>query len=485
MTLTVELAGYNIDASVANKATYDIVAKDQLTPETISAAYARISRSSASIHELRNIAIHEVEKSRATNKRVVFDMGHTSIAEHAVLNFDISGISRLAIEWLESFRLCSFTEKSQRYVDLDHDHVLPFEIQGTAYQNDFESLLKKQADAYEVIYKNLLNRYLEKSDSTLNRKEKVFLDGKAKEDARYVSSLATTGQLGMTVNARNLEHIIQRAASSAIVEINELGELLYHVALAKVPSLLRYVESSDFEVYTKASLRDLTSLYAHVSDCMINDVSLVNCTHDIDRYLAAILLMSHSTLPFDACIRSAENLDEKNIIDLFLEVFSRKTMYESVYREFEHIVLTFEVVLSASAYAQLKRHRMTTQSVQPYALSLGLTIPPAIASDDVMNDEMMQVVMCASELYARMGGAECSFAAYALTNAHRRRILITLNLRELYHMASLREDIHAQWDIRDIVGKMTCSLKERAPYASLMLCGKDSYETRHKEIFGE
>lgn len=96
MTLTVELAGYNIDASVANKATYDIVAKDQLTPETISAAYARISRSSASIHELRNIAIHEVEKSRATNKRVVFDMGHTSIAEHAVLNFDISGISRLA-----------------------------------------------------------------------------------------------------------------------------------------------------------------------------------------------------------------------------------------------------------------------------------------------------------------------------------------------------------------------------------------------------
>ena len=33
-----------------------------------------------------------------------------------------------------------------------------------------------------------------------------------KEDARYVTALATEGQLGMTTNARNLERMIQRLA---------------------------------------------------------------------------------------------------------------------------------------------------------------------------------------------------------------------------------------------------------------------------------
>ena len=52
-------------------------------------------------------------------------MGHHSVAEHAVFNFDVIGISRLAMEELEKFRLCSYTEKSQRYITLDKDFVLP------------------------------------------------------------------------------------------------------------------------------------------------------------------------------------------------------------------------------------------------------------------------------------------------------------------------------------------------------------------------
>lgn len=46
-------------------------------------------------------------------------MGHSSIAEHAVFNLDILGVSRLAVETIERFRLCSYTEKSQRYVRLE------------------------------------------------------------------------------------------------------------------------------------------------------------------------------------------------------------------------------------------------------------------------------------------------------------------------------------------------------------------------------
>jgi len=46
-----------------------------------------------------------------------------------VFNIDALGVSRLLVEEIEKFRLCSYTEKSQRYVLLQDDFVIPREIQ--------------------------------------------------------------------------------------------------------------------------------------------------------------------------------------------------------------------------------------------------------------------------------------------------------------------------------------------------------------------
>ena len=83
---------------------------ERFTPETVSAAYARISRNPAPVNELREAARREAEKARRSNQSIVFDMGHSSIAEHAVFNIDVLGVSRLLVEEIEKFRLCSYTE---------------------------------------------------------------------------------------------------------------------------------------------------------------------------------------------------------------------------------------------------------------------------------------------------------------------------------------------------------------------------------------
>jgi len=99
------LAGYNIDydliCSLKEKSSF----RQDLTPETISAAYARISRSPKPVNELRQIASAEVDKSRKSNNNIVFEMGHSSVAEHAVFNIDVIGVSRLLVEEIEKFRL--------------------------------------------------------------------------------------------------------------------------------------------------------------------------------------------------------------------------------------------------------------------------------------------------------------------------------------------------------------------------------------------
>jgi len=135
--MKVILAGYNFDSEVIEELKKHEPERQDVTPETLSAAYARISRDPRPVNELRAIARAEVERARRSNQNIIFKMGHHSVAEHAVFNFDLIGLSRLAIEEVEHFRLCSYTEKSQRYITLDGDYVLPEEIKSAGLEAFF------------------------------------------------------------------------------------------------------------------------------------------------------------------------------------------------------------------------------------------------------------------------------------------------------------------------------------------------------------
>ena len=78
-----------------------------------------------------------MEGARQSNRNIIFKMGYHLVAEHVVFNFDVIGVSRLAMEEIERFRLCSYTEKSQRYVKLADDFVIPDEVKQAGKQNIF------------------------------------------------------------------------------------------------------------------------------------------------------------------------------------------------------------------------------------------------------------------------------------------------------------------------------------------------------------
>ncbi|MCK4312491.1 MAG: thymidylate synthase (FAD), partial [Candidatus Cloacimonetes bacterium] len=68
--MKVIIAGYNIDKNLIEQLPNQNIA----TPETISAAYARISRDPRDVPELRAEAREQVEKARRSNKAIVFGM---------------------------------------------------------------------------------------------------------------------------------------------------------------------------------------------------------------------------------------------------------------------------------------------------------------------------------------------------------------------------------------------------------------------------
>jgi flavin-dependent thymidylate synthase len=496
--MKVILAGYNLDSSVIDDLKKNNPSLENVTPETMSAAYARISRDPRSVDVLRAVARSEVERARRSNRNIIFKMGHHSVAEHAVFNFDIIDVSRLAIEEIEKFRLCSYTEKSQRYVKLEDDFLIPEEVKRAGKQESFCATIKLQNALYHKLYKKLKPYFFESCPNFADDPKKhSILTGWAKEDARYCVSLATLGQLGMTANARNLEFLIRRLASKDLTEIRDLNQKIYSIAKKVAPSILLFTEASDYDAKTYTNLKETAEAISLGLDKHDNgrgklkkehgehaSVRMVEHTADGDTKLLAALLHTASRDPYEECLARAESLEVPQRKQLLKTAFEHMEFFDGVLREFEHVDLTFALEISATCFAQLKRHRMATLTGQSYDLDLGVTVPPSISAIGAEKD-FLDIIEQTEDCYRTLQKSLDTGAEYVLTNAHRRRVLLKVNARELYHMSRLREDTTAQWDIRHVVSRMSQKAREVMPLTFLLIGAKDSYPKLYEDLFGK
>jgi flavin-dependent thymidylate synthase len=506
--MIVKLAGFNLDKNIIEQLPQDIIA----TPETISAAYARISRDPRDVPELREEARVQVKKARRSNQAIVFGMSHHSVAEHAYFNFDILKISRLALEELEARRIgAAYTEKSQRYITLQGDFIVPEEF-NAADAARFKELVKVQNQFYLNNLPKLTDFQFKHNPELAQQAEeaarkgvsdrmnraKNTLEGWAKEDARYALSLATEAQLGLSFNARTLEHAIRKMRHSRLAEVRELSQKLFDATKDIAPSLIILTDPDEFQKAFKTELQDdhfkftRTTIRELVSD-LINKFKtsagkpeikilsdeyekLIQCSN-VDLKLAAALIQANSKLSIEQAFGLAATLLRKAEGETFFQaVMQHLSAFDPLPREFEiSSDLMFEVVVSASNFAQLKRHRLMTLLAQDYDPQLGITIPESVRAIKA-EQELLEVSEKSTNLYQEFLPKYGKAAAYCLTNAHRRRVLIGVNPRELYHFSRLREDEHAQWDIKQTAERMLKLAKQVAPLTFMFSGGKDSFE---------
>ncbi len=479
-------AGLSPEVDAARAEAAALLERDNWTPETLSAAYARISRDPRPVTDLRGVAREEVDAARKSNETIIFGLGHASVAEHAVFNLDILGVSRLAIEEIERMRLCSYTEKSQRYILLDEDFVVPEEIVAAGMGDDFRVLLREQNAFYRQAYERLLPWVIESNpELAASKKNHRTLEGFAKEDARYGLSLATTVQLGETINARNVEALIARTAGHPLAELRAFSKKLYDAVSGIAPSVIKYTEPSDARVRTPEDLRESTaSALEGVSAGPVEEAVALDIPEHAETRIVAAILHTYGRVDARTCFARAETMGASGRATILRTALRRLGPHDPVLREFEHAHATFEVVCSAACFGQLKRHRMATLTTQGYDPKLGVTIPPSFASTGLL--EPFDALREKTEaLHARAATAATpGAAAYILLNAHRRRALWGMNARELYHVARLRLDAHAQWDIRNLSGRVIDLARERMPGILLLACGKDRFTARKAEVFG-
>ena len=256
------------------------------------------------------------------------------------------------------------------------------------------------------------------------------------------------------------------------------------------PSLVKYTDPTEYNVHTRAALREeaLNVMERMEEPAPVppiaeeKDVSLIDATPDADALIAAALLHSSSGKTMARCKAAAREMDAEERARFIASTFKLMRGHDAVLREFENVRCVFEVTLSAACFGQLKRHRMSTLNTQPYDIALGVTIPKAVEEAGAA-PEFQAAVDETNAAYEKIAAQTPLAAPYVLTNAHKRRVLFSSNARELYHVSRLREDPHAQWDIRDKSTQMIRLAKKVMPATMQLAVGKHLFEETHAALF--
>ncbi len=151
--------------------------------------------------------------------------GHESLIEHVSLTFEISGVSRACTHQLVRHRIASYSQESQRYVDLsDPELVVPPSVaQSPEALRIWDDLIERMKEAYRDL------REL----------------GIRKEDSRFLLPNAIATRIVVTMNFRELRHFFRvRCDRAAQWEIRALAKEMLKLAYQIAPSVFQ-------DLYTK------------------------------------------------------------------------------------------------------------------------------------------------------------------------------------------------------------------------------------------
>ncbi len=445
----------------------------ELSEEQIAVAFAMTSRSTDPF----DVMAERVSEARAAefHERVVLNYGHASVAEHAVIHMAIENVSRLACDEIEDNRLASYTELSSRYLVIERNNFhVPEELEGHGLRGEYVETCRALFDAYEAV-SDALQEYLQgivkQGARESDRAYANRLQRRAIDNARFLLPAATLTNVGLTINARGMEHAASKLLSSDLAESRQIGEELKVQAKAVTPTLIKYADRNEYIALTRAGLREATGRVDGEPSEGSSDTGrtpnglearVVHADPEAERKLAAALLYRSSSKPYAAAWSAAGRLDAAGRRALADEALGRMGDHDVPLRELESVSYGFELVMDYGAYREFSRHRMQTYIAQPLTAENGFVTPPRVREAG-LTARFEDAVELSSRAFRRLSGEVPSVAPYVVTHAHKRRVLSLMNLRECYHLFKLRTQPTAHFTLREVVGAAMNAAKTEHP----------------------
>src|SRR5437016_1983986 len=203
------------------------------------------------------------EKARQFHEKWVVGYGHASVAEHAVAHVAIEEVSILASKVIEDARLASYTEKSTRYVQFEPGAYYPLaDLPGTAAVDEARDTLRHLFATYTQLFEPVMERVRAACPRAEGQSEGAWnaaCRAQVCDLLRYLLPAATHTNIGMTANARTLEHLISKMLSHPLAEVRRTGAAIKQEASRTIPTLIKYAEENLYLREAPVALRDLAA----------------------------------------------------------------------------------------------------------------------------------------------------------------------------------------------------------------------------------
>ena len=388
--------------------------------ERIVSCGGRISTRPGSAIELYRKATDKEENLNLISKVVA--SGHKTILEHHYFNIAFNNVSIFVEQYLIEFRLASYTIKSGRYVN--------FSSAGFNLPNGFSDEQKKILKTH---YKKMFKIY-----------DKFVAAGIPVEDARFVLPYGLKTNIYMSLNARELIHVICTmiyGRGKNYEEIYELGMQLKSQFDERYPGLIEKNEQNYIDNLTE--ILDITPTPCKKIEYVKHTAELIANTTGAGLTLDNI-----------AKVSGFEKFD-----------FSLALKDNKLSKMLEHFTYTFKVENFALIILKhYTRHRMQSLSTMPIVKMSNINkfvMPESIESNAELKSDFEKAIKENRKIYNKLVEYKVDpyLLIYATPHATAIDFVSTLNARELLHFCNLRTCNRAQWEIRNLATSMLKQLK--------------------------
>jgi thymidylate synthase ThyX len=470
-------------------------------PETVKGAlFARYSRSGKTVRRLfldefadqvEAGEVGEIGTARATAlyQRVFDEYGDDSVAQLGGAHVACEQASNLLTKALEWGRLAAYLEQSTRYVSYADrpggrwryhlDPGVDASDLGPEYRRVLDGLFTTYAELLLALTDHLA-RVVPHEPGASEAAWRRAVKARALDGLRGLLPAATTSNLGIFASGQAYEALLLRLRAHPLPEARSYAGLLLEELRQVIPAFLVRVDRDDRGVAWSHYLAGTADETTKVVDAVLGEAAggagaaepapSVRLTEfdpaGEDKVLTAIAYPHLAVGEAEVAARVARLGADERARLFAAYVGERRNRRHRPGRAFERAVYTFDVVADYGAFRDLQRHRMCTIVWQPLTPDLGWE-PPADVADAGLADRFAAAMADSAALYRALLPRFPAQAPYAVSMAHRIRFAMTMNARELLHLAELRSTPQGHPAYRLVAQRMHRLVAEEAGHRAL------------------
>jgi dTMP kinase len=457
---------------------------DKLSPITIAAAMARLSRRAGDMRvTILDEFAHQLGKDEKLLQRVITGYGDDSVQQLTGLHVVVEGASQILTKRLEWGRLAAYLEQSTRYIYYDqkdaqgnYGYYTPDHLDNAAKQQ-YRTIMDQIFDLYSGMV-HRLTEYVAANDSTPQAERdiawKSAVRAQACDAARPVLPVATKSTVGIFASGQALESLIMHLQSDELPEAHQTGDELLTQARKIIPAFLERADRPDrggamiaYRSNTRKAVQKLAREYLPDSYANGNTepVQLTSVWPRNELDLIPDMLYEHTSMPLGELQQEVAAWPYDKKIRVFeAYIGERLNRRHKPGRALEKAHYSWDLVCDYGSFRDLQRHRMVDDlEWQQLTPRYGYDVPQLV-EDAGLTEQFEQCFDLSLKLYSLLQEAGYALEAqYATLLGHKMRWKVTYNAREAFHLHELRTSSQGHPGYRKLVQQMHEKLSDKHP----------------------